>query len=402
MAGKICAHIMTEMKKIIIVNNNMKVGGVQKSLYNLLWETEGKYEVTLLLFRAVGEYVDKLPDSVKIVECESLFRYLGVSQGECRGSLPDAGKRAVLAGISRLFGRSAAMRILLRSQKPLAQTYDCAISFLQNGRPEAFYGGTQDFVLNCISADRKIAFLHCDYANCGANHEKNNIMVAQFDAIAACSDGCRRSFIQSLPELTGKCVTVRNFHRIEEVRLLAEQDAIQYEADHLNVVMVSRLSHEKGIDRAITATAEMVKRGINIQLHIVGSGAMEESLRTLAETLGVKSQVRFYGEQGNPYRFVKNADLFLLTSYHEAAPMVIEEARCLGVPVLTTQTTSSREMVTEEDCGWVCENSQQALEKMLGEILAEPEMLRRAKIRLRERPIDNTAAMKQFATLIEG
>jgi len=390
------------MEKIIIVNNNMKVGGVQKSLYNLLWEIEEKYDVTLLLFRAAGEYIDKLPKAVKVVECESLFRYLGMSQAECKDCLQDKAKRTVLAGISRVFGRASVMKILLQSQKTLSQTYDCAISFLQNGRPNAFYGGTQDFVLNCIRADKKIAFLHCDYANCGANHKKNNELMAQFDAIAACSDGCRRSFVQSIPELAERTVTVRNFHRIEEIRFLSEQNTIQYDSDRLNVVMVSRLSHEKGIDRAIIAAAKMAEKGIPICLNIVGGGAMEKSLKDLVESLGVRSWVRFWGEQGNPYRFMKNADLFLLCSYHEAAPMVIEEARCLGVPVLTTRTTSSHEMVTEENCGWVCENNQQALEKMLEEILREPELLRSVKIRLQKRIMDNAIAMKQFTTLIEG
>ena len=74
------------MKKIIIVNNNMKVGGVQKSLYNLLWEIHDQYDVTLLLFKQTGVYADQLPENVKVLECRSLFRLLGVSQGECAGS----------------------------------------------------------------------------------------------------------------------------------------------------------------------------------------------------------------------------------------------------------------------------------------------------------------------------
>ena len=38
------------MKKILIVNNNMHIGGIQKALLNLLDEIKGKYDVTLLLF----------------------------------------------------------------------------------------------------------------------------------------------------------------------------------------------------------------------------------------------------------------------------------------------------------------------------------------------------------------
>ena len=38
------------MKKLLIVNNNLNIGGVQKSLYNLLWSLPEDYEVTLYLF----------------------------------------------------------------------------------------------------------------------------------------------------------------------------------------------------------------------------------------------------------------------------------------------------------------------------------------------------------------
>ena len=65
------------MKKIIIVNNNMDVGGVQKSLYNLLWQIHDRYDVTLCLFSATGQYMDQLPQDIKILEVKGPFRYLG-------------------------------------------------------------------------------------------------------------------------------------------------------------------------------------------------------------------------------------------------------------------------------------------------------------------------------------
>ena len=204
------------MKKIIIVNNNMKVGGVQKSLYNLLWSINGDYEVTLLLFRATGEYSNCLPANVKVLEAEGLFRYLGMSQGECRGL--DKLKRGALAALCRVFGRDSVMKLLLASQRTLPEEYDCAIAFLHNGNVKNFYGGVQDFVLHRVKAKKKVAFLHCDYRNCGANHPANNQLIRGFDQIAACSDGCRRAFVSVLPELEGKCTTVVNCHRFDEIR----------------------------------------------------------------------------------------------------------------------------------------------------------------------------------------
>lgn len=388
------------MKKIIIVNNNMKVGGIQKSLCNLLWELErnGGYEVTLVLFSPVGEYMDRIPPSVKCIFPKSLFRYMGVSQGEMKGA--DILKRGFLAAVCKIFGRSASIMIMRMSQRKLPESYDCAISFLHNGRKYSFFGGAQDFVLHCINAERRITFLHDDYNKCGANHALNNKIMAKFDLIASCSDGCRSVFESAVPELKPKSVTVRNCNNIEEIRALAEQDAIVYDPEKLNLLCAARLSPRKGIDRAIEATRVLLEKNIPVMLHILGSGVMEEELKQKVKDYGLEESVVFYGEQGNPYRFMKNADIFLLTSYHEAAPMVIDEAYILGVPTLTTRTNSSDEMVTDRECGWVCENSQEALNDMLSRVLTDKNELMAIKTRLKSACANNETALKQFESII--
>ena len=388
------------MKKIIIVNNNMKVGGVQKSLCNLLWELEksGEYDVTLFLFAPVGEYMSQLPPRVNYMTCNSLFRYMGVSQGEMRGI--DRLKRGALAAICRIFGRSTAIRLMRLSQKKLPEAYDCAIAFLHNGENKAFLGGVQEFVLHCIRAEKKIAFLHCDYNKCGANYEANRKIIEQFDTIAACSDGCRRVFEAAVPSLADRCVTVRNCNNIEEIRALAEEYPVVYGEDRVHVVCVARLSPCKGMERAIEATAEMLSRGLSMTLHVVGGGVMEEQLRQTVADRRLEDHVIFYGQQSNPYRYLKNADLFMLTSYHEAAPMVIDESYILGVPVLVTRTNSSDEMVTQRSCGWVCENDQASLNQMLFALLSDKESLLRKREELQSRTVDNSYAVDQFSLLI--
>lgn len=388
------------MKKIIIVNNNMKIGGVQKSLYNLLWSLDGKYEITLLLFRTIGEYVHRLPSSVKVLEADGLFRYMGITQGECSGL--DKLKRGILVVLCRIFGRSRVMKLLLASQKNMTEEYDCAIAFLHNGNVKNFYGGVQDFVLHRVKAKKKVAFLHGDYRNCGANHPANNHLIRQFNQIAACSDGCRQAFVSVFPELETKCTTVNNCHRFDEIRAMAMENSVEYDRNYCNVVMVSRLAHEKGVERALEAVAWAVEKKIRVALHIVGSGPMEAYLRKRAAEFKVADFVYFYGEQSNPYRYMKNADLFLMTSFHEAAPMVIEEASCLGVPVLTVETTSSREMVTQQGRGWVCENRQDTLNEMFAQVLADPSLLQTVRTQLRKSVMDNTLALEQFTKMIEG
>lgn len=387
------------MKKILIVNNNMNIGGVQKSLCNLLWAIHDRYDVTLCLFRAAGAYMDQLPSDINIIECKGLFRYLGISQGQCRGVHKLI--RGGLALMTRLVGRDVAMKLVLTGEKKIPERYDCAIAFLHNGNIRNFYGGVQEFVLWKTKADKKVAFLHCDYSNCGANHPANNRLIARFDQIAACSDGCRRAFTSVLPELEKKCITVSNFHRFEEIRQMAAQDTIVYEGDGPHVIMVSRMTHEKGIERAIQAVAVAQNKGLPITLHIIGGGPMECALWEMVQRLQLTDCVNFYGQQDNPYRYMCDADLLLMTSFHEAAPMVIEEAISQGVPVLTTRTTSSEEMVTLADAGWVCENDQASLTAALTEIISEPVQLKAKRNKLQSRTLDNTVARAQFLHLIE-
>lgn len=388
------------MKKVLIVNNNMKIGGVQKSLYNLLWSVSDQYEITLFLFAPVGEYMSDLPEQVQVLSCDSLFRYLGVEQRECAKDLRDRLTRGLLACICKLFGRRAVMPLLLRSQKLLAAHYDCAISYLHNGDPHHFYGGVNEFVLEKTDATQKVAFLHCDYLQCGANCEENNKAYRAFDLIAACSDGCRRSFVQALPELAQKCVTVPNFHRYGKIRELSQQTPYCYPAGALHVVMVGRLAHEKGIDRALRALACVRGQGIAAMLHLVGSGPKEQELRALAQSLSLADAVIFHGSQSNPYRFMRNADLLLMTSFHEAAPMVIDESCCLGLPVLSTATTSTQEMILRRGCGWVCGQSQDSINSALEEILQGRSARERVRSQIQGMDIDNKQAMSQLEKLI--
>lgn len=388
------------MKKIIIVNNNMQIGGVQKSLCNLLWEIVDQYDITLYLFNPVGEYFDQLPSNIEVKAAASLFRYLGVSQGECR-RLFDRMVRGGLAFLCKRFGRSFVLHIMLLSQKKLPEEYDVAISYLQNGRQQSFYGGANEFVLKKVNAKKKISFLHCDYANCGANNTRNNILYNEFDKIAACSDGCRNAFLEVLPALESRCFTVKNCHRYQIIKELSADNPVTYKSVNFNVIVVGRLAHEKAVDRAIKAVAYGRTKQLPLSLHIIGDGNQMESLKELVTSLGIQDDVVFYGEQLNPYRFMTNADLLMITSYHEAAPMIIEEARIVGLPVLTVKTTSSDEMVRDNQCGWVCENSQEGLNRMLCMLASDTAVVAEITQRMRAATFDNQNAVKSFCNLVK-
>ena len=80
--------------------------------------------------------------------------------------------------------------------------------------------------------------------------------------------------------------------------------------------------------------------------------------------------------------------------------MVIDEARIVGLPVLTVETTSSTEMVLDRQCGWVCENTQACLNEALTELLCNASQLEEMKKSLEDSASDWEETFRQFQLLI--
>ena len=96
------------MKHVLIVNNNMHIGGVQKALVNLLHEIHGDYEVTLLLFYAGGELCVEIPEDVQVITARSPFRYWGMTRHDAVGLKDRLARPPAGAGGRAASGVSAA------------------------------------------------------------------------------------------------------------------------------------------------------------------------------------------------------------------------------------------------------------------------------------------------------
>ena len=142
--------------------------------------------------------------------------------------------------------------------------------------------------------------------------------------------------------------------------------------------------------------------GIPISYQIVGDGPKRAALQKYAVKLGVSACVAFHRFQENPYRFMRNADLFLLPSYHEAAPLVFTEAKYLGLPILATHTSSVRELILEDHAGWVCENTTQDIVHCLKQVCSNPKVLKEKRDWLSRRMYTNEEAAKQWNNLLNN
>jgi glycosyltransferase involved in cell wall biosynthesis len=83
------------------------------------------------------------------------------------------------------------------------------------------------------------------------------------------------------------------------------------------------------------------------KLMLVGTGAGEVDLRTLAGELGLASQVVFAGFHPDPTSFYQTADLFVLSSDYEGFGNVIVEALACGTSVVSTDCPSGPAEILE-------------------------------------------------------
>lgn len=384
------------MKKIIFVIDNLMVGGIQKSLINLLNELNGVYVIDLVVFSHVGGYMTKIPKGINIIKENKRLRYLGVSQKESiKYGVFFYIIRFFLSILNKFFGAQLIRRKILSNCK-LEGKYHAAISFTHNFGYKTLASGCNEYVLDNIDSEIKISYIHGDYDKLHCNNIYDNKIYSEFDKIACVSDSSRQIFLKSNPALEQKTYVSKNLTNYEEIKILSQETDISVDNKYFNVISVSRLSHEKAILRTLKIIKILVERRYKIRLYIIGDGPLKSQIKKTITKYGISKNVILLGMKLNPYTFMKKMDLLLLASFHEAAPMVFNESKVLSLPILTTNTSSALEMVSRNYIGWVCENNEDAILNSLENIM---------KYELHNKIIfddtfDNTNELKQFKDLI--
>lgn len=382
------------MKKILFCINNMKMGGIQKSLVELLKELHKFYDVTLFCINPNGELINDLPQTIKIIYAVNILRLSELSTKEAfKEGVFKGIFRIFFSGFTRYFSKKIPGYIVAKIFQPNLGEYDIAISFSQPVEEHQFYMLANEVVLYSCDSNLKISFIHCDFENYGGNTNYNRKMYLKFDRIAAVSESVKKIFIKCIPELKDRTYVVYNCHDYKQIKKLSLDKPMLYK--NKAIITIARLTEEKGLLRIVDIIYNLVKERYNITWHIIGDGPLKKKLLLLIQKYNLENNIILHGEQLNPYRYLKNAFLLLVPSYHEAAPMVFEEARSLNIPILSTNTLSAKELIEKKGIGWVCENTEESIYKKLKEILDEE-----CNISTKSFDNSNEEQINQFSKLI--
>ena len=114
--------------------------------------------------------------------------------------------------------------------------------------------------------------------------------------------------------------------------------------------VVGRLTSQKGHNDLLNALL-LVRRTQPVDLLIIGSGPLEGELRQTTINLGLEDCVHFLGSRNDVIDLLPHLDLMVLPSWWEGFPTVLLEAMALGVPVVATDVSGSRELVNTGETG---------------------------------------------------
>ncbi len=385
------------MKKIIFIINQLRVGGVAKALVELLRNIEGKYDISVLCFEKTGNFFNDIPQNVKIInDIEYLeMTECSVTELDKQGSKLKNVRR-ICSLWTKVFGKKYPAYYITNKCGIIEGDYDVAIAFGHPMPDNMFCNLTSEVTLRCIRAKKKVIVIHCDFESYGGNSKYNRKIIKQFDVVSAVSESVGKAVVRCIPEVKSKMTVLRNCHDYDEIKRMANIEPVNY-TNTFNFISVARLSEEKGLERCIPIFKEVHDKGYDVSWHIVGDGPLRRTLQNDIVRYGVGRYVFLEGEQINPYRFMKNAGFLLVPSFHEAAPMVFDEAASLGIPIVSTKTLSAIEMVEHRNLGIVCENSKDGI--TMG-VLKAIETLDRNRIDCNY-VASNDKAIKEFNAIVE-
>lgn len=162
------------------------------------------------------------------------------------------------------------------------------------------------------------------------------------DVIVAVSKGVALDLHQCLSIPTTKIFAIYNAVSNDMLYTQSKKELKHPWFGHIDrrvILAAGKLKPQKDFETLLRAFQIVRSREI-VELVILGEGPLRSNLEMLAKDLGVEDHVSFEGFVENPFNYMRNADLFVLSSRYEGLPGVLIQALACGCPVVSTACPS--------------------------------------------------------------
>lgn len=146
------------------------------------------------------------------------------------------------------------------------------------------------------------------------------------------------------------------------------------------VVFVGGLHPRKGLPDLLAAFDDFHARCPAARLYVVGDGPHLGEYAAMAKAMACAGAVTFAGPQDDPFPWMLGADIFVLPSHADPAPLVLSEAREAGCAIIATEVDGIPELLEHGRAGvLVPPRDPQALADALRALVDDPGALRQWK-----------------------
>ena len=343
-------------KKILFLIESFAGGGVEKVFIDLINNMDiSKYDITVM---SIWNYGVRKKDLRKDVRYKSIF--------------PN------IKGISRVFHNFVEKSDgKLLYKLGIREKYDIEIAFIE-GRATKIIGASTN------PNSKKIAWVHIDLSQghwtsmvFNKSLEREKECYKRFNDIIFVSNSAKEGFKKLFGDDFDNLQVKYNPIIAGDVIKKSQEviDDIEKPKDKKLLVTSGRLVSQKGYESLLEVCNRLNKDKLDYELWILGEGWARPKLEELIDKYKL-SNVKLLGFKENPYKYIKQGDLFVCSSKNEGFSLVIAEAMILGLPVISTNCSGPNELLNFGEYGFMVENTEEALYEGLKEILRDEEMLR--------------------------
>ena len=223
--------------------------------------------------------------------------------------------------------------------------------------------------------------------------------VMNCDKIITVSNLMKKEIVKKFRVPSGKISVIYNSatFRGREIMRSSDKNASP------TVLFAGRLALQKGIEHLILAFEKVLKSVPSAKLVVAGSGNLDESLKSLAATLGIEQSVVFEGfvSEEKLKELYSTADLFVSPSVFEPFGITVLDAVNFGAPIVATKNTGCLELFSKGSITVAEPENSGALAKEITRLLGDEET-RRIMAGCAKNDLRNADTWKEIANKTAG
>ncbi len=121
----------------------------------------------------------------------------------------------------------------------------------------------------------------------------------------------------------------------------------------LKIINIGRFVEQKDQETLIKAL-DLLKDKVNFEARIIGKGKLKNKLNNLIDECNLKNKIKLLNFTDNPFKYLVQTDIFILTSIYEGLPNVLLEALSLKKFVISSDCpTGPKEILLNGNGGLI-------------------------------------------------